>query len=45
MLPITYQNKTRIPGKKEEVSGLLIRSSRLYHLGKNYLKVGFGGTV
>ena len=45
ILPIIYQNKTKIPGKKQDVPGLIIRNSKLFHLYRRYLGVTFGETV
>ena len=45
LLLITYQNKTKMPGKKKEVPGLFIRTGELYQLYTSYLSINFGGTV
>ena len=42
---IIYENLANVPEKIEGVSGIFIRSSKLYQLCISYLSIIFGGTV
>ena len=45
ILLTTHQIKTKMPGKKLEVSGLFIRCGELYQLDTNYSSIIFSGSV